>query len=107
MTVVPFADVVQRQIERAFEPLVTSAHLALDFTGSRDEPKYSINFEEQYEWSARERRGCRRTALWFGVTGTIYVAAIRDYRFCTDVTNCKTCEPVFRRSPDELGKMLA
>jgi len=107
MTVVPFRGAVQKYIERVFEPLVASGHLVLDFDESTGSPRYEVRFVEKYKWSASDRPGCRRWPSILGDTEVVYVEAIRDYRFCTDVTNCKTCEPMFKRSPDELGKMLA
>ena len=106
-SIVPFQDAVRARIEKAFEPLVASGHLAINFAGTAKDAKYWLSFDEKYSWTTRERPGCGRQPLWFGMTGSVYVDAIRSYQLCTDVTNCRTCERVFRHSPDELGKAIA
>jgi nucleoid-associated protein YgaU len=107
LDVAPFSKQIQQRMESAFKPLIDSGDLTIDFTGKAKDAKYTLTFEKKYDWSSDEHVGCGFRPFAYGMTGSVYVEAHTRANWCTNVTNCRTCEALFRRSPDELGKALA
>jgi hypothetical protein len=104
---VPFRETVEAIIKKGFAALVDSKDLEIDFSGTRaDKADFTLSFEKSYGWNDLDRRGCLYKPLYYGVTGTVQVEAIERKNFCDNVKRCDTCQPVFRRSADELGKMI-
>ncbi len=103
---VPFHAFVQSQIEKGLDTLVQSSHLKIDFTGKK-RGNYTLEFDKSYSWSKFERIRCWYKPSILGMTGGVFIKALEKRNYCEDVTKCRTCEPVFRRSRDELGKAIS
>jgi nucleoid-associated protein YgaU len=106
LSVVSAQSDVQAMITAAFQPLVDSGDLEIDFTGAKAaSATYELSFDTKYEWTPFSHRGCLFKPLYYGVTGTVNLDAIERKNFCEDVTKCGTCERLFR-SKDEVTKQI-
>jgi nucleoid-associated protein YgaU len=104
----PFHDRVQEAVANGLAPLVDSGDLTIDFTGRQfDKATYQLTFEARYSWTPANKSGSWRHPWMLGMTGEVYVDAITRRNYCTDVTRSGTCAPIFKRSPDELGRAIA
>jgi hypothetical protein len=108
--VVPFQDTVKEIIIKGLKPLTNpdsgSPVLELDFAGKK-KSDYSIFFDNTSNKGPDNSIGNWRAVGGEGLTGGVSLKTIEELNFCDDVDDPKTCEPIFRRSPDELGKQIA
>jgi len=108
LSAVPFHESVEAAIRKAFAPLVDSGDLTIDVSGKpAGTPDHTLDFNPKYEWNSFDRRACLYKPLYYGVTGEVLVEAIQRKNYCDNVTRCDTCQPVFRNTAGELGKMIA
>ncbi len=103
----PFSDKVADRMEASFKPLIDEKLLEIDRSGKTKDALYQLTFLKNRVWEKSSKTGC-----WFhprteGVSGAVDVAAVQKRNYCHNVRDCKTCEPIFRHSPDELGKAIA
>lgn len=106
LSTVPFKEKVESIIRSAFAPLVDSGDLKIDTSGTAAKPDHVLNFVATHAWNQFDRRGCLHKPIFFGVTGDVLVETIERKNYCDNVKRCDTCTTVFRRSADELGKMI-
>jgi hypothetical protein len=103
---IPFASTVQTEIEKHLKPIVDAGVLEIDFTGKK-QGLYFMSFDTKYTWGAHNQDRCWRYPGLFGETNAVFVDAIRKINYCENVRDCRTCAPVFKHSPDEVGKQIA
>ena len=102
----PFPDVVRQGMEDGFRTLIRSGVLRIDFTGSSTTSLYELQFVGTYAWTAVNRDRCWYRPGILGVTGNVNVEALRRRNYCQDVRDSRTCEAVFRETPQELGRAI-
>jgi len=103
----PFSDEVGRRILLGLDPLIKAGLLEVDLKGVAQKPDYTLQFVKRGITGALHRTGCWVHPGTAGVSGTVNPDAVSMRNFCRDVHRCDTCEPLFRRVANELGKALA
>lgn len=103
---VPFSSAIQTEIEKHLKPLVDAGVLEIDFTGKK-KGLYFMSFDMAITWGSTNQDRCWRYPGLFGETNAVFVGAIKGINYCENVRDRKTCAPVFKHSPDELGKQIA
>jgi hypothetical protein len=106
-SVAPFPDVVRKGMEEGLQPLIHSGALQIDFKGSSTATPYKMDFDDTYVWTNAEHDRCWYHPRDYGLTGSIFVEALRRANSCDDVADAATCELVFRSTPQELGLVVA
>jgi hypothetical protein len=105
---VPFSSYVAEKIMLSLVSLVDGGLLMIDTSGSQQKTAlYKLEFLIDYSWNEYNRFKNWYRPFLLGKTGTVAVEAITRWNFCEDVNNARACEPVLRRSPDELGYGIA
>jgi hypothetical protein len=94
-------------MDTAFQPLIRSSALRIDFTGSSTGSEFQLKFVSAYAWTPvdRDHHWYRPSAT--GLDGEIYVEAIRRRNYCRNVRDSATCEPIVRNMSEELGRSVA
>jgi hypothetical protein len=106
-SVAPFPDVVRKGMEEGFQSLIQSGALKIDFTGSSKASPYQLDFDGTFAWTNLDHDRFWYHPGLFGMTGSVYVEALRRANSCDDVSDARTCELVFRSTPQELGLAVA
>jgi hypothetical protein len=99
----PMSNYVIKGITGGLQKLLDAGALELDFTGRK-------TGDYRFEFFTGNKPilhiGCWYPPTTMGVSGTTDVYRIKKNNYCTDVTDCKTCQPIYRHTESELGRAL-
>lgn len=104
---VPFGNFVRQKMEAAFAELIRAGTLRIDYTGLTRNSPDQLFFQTSYAWTP-----VNRDRNWYrpgvpGVTGHVFIEALRRRNYCSNVGEPQTCEPVVRELAHELGQSIA